>query len=184
MTIQKYALSARLLHWAMAVGFLAMWASGYYMTRLAAEDSAVEELLFDLHISTGVTLVGLMILRVLVRATHQVPALPVDMPKREQRFAHLGHIALYLFPICVLLLGWSEVDVGGHQVRWFGVPMPKVFPTLESLWGLNLENTTETLHRVFAYAFLAVVVGHIAAVFKHKNIDGHDVMPRISLRER
>ncbi|MDA7965602.1 cytochrome b/b6 domain-containing protein [Ruegeria sp.] len=182
MTPVKYALSARILHWAMAIGFLAMWASGYYMTTLAAEDSPAEELLFDLHISTGVTLVGLMILRLLVRATSTVPSLPEGMPKLDVKLAHLGHLALYILPICVLLLGWSEVDVGGHQVRWFGVPMPKIFPTMETLWGINMENLTEQLHMVLAYTFLAVAVGHVAAVVKHKMVDGHDVLPRMSFR--
>lgn len=184
MTPTKYALSARLLHWAMALGFLAMWASGFYMTKLAAEDSPVEELLFDLHISTGVTLVGFMILRLLVRATHQVPALPAEMPELDKKLSHLGHLALYVLPVFVLTLGWSEVDVGGHQVRWFGITMPKIFPTMETLWGLNLENITEKLHMIFAYLFLAVVAGHVAAVIKHKYVDGHDVMPRMSLREK
>lgn len=52
----RYSLAARLIHWIMAAGLAFMWCCGYAMTTLVAEDSPLEELLFGLHISTGVTL--------------------------------------------------------------------------------------------------------------------------------
>ena len=53
MTEERYHVSARLIHWIMAVGFVFMWGCGYAMTTLVAEDSPLEEFLFDLHISVG-----------------------------------------------------------------------------------------------------------------------------------
>ena len=48
----RYKPGARVLHWLMAAGFIFMWACGYAMTTWVAEDSALEELLFDLHVSS------------------------------------------------------------------------------------------------------------------------------------
>ena len=52
----RYVRSARLLHWLMAVGFIFMWSCGFAMTSLVADDSQLQEFLFGLHVSIGVTL--------------------------------------------------------------------------------------------------------------------------------
>ena len=50
MTDDRYHPAARLIHWAMALGFVFMWGCGYAMTTLVEDDSPLEEFLFDLHI--------------------------------------------------------------------------------------------------------------------------------------
>ncbi|MCY4470689.1 MAG: cytochrome b/b6 domain-containing protein, partial [Thiotrichales bacterium] len=70
MTDEKYHLATRLIHWIMAVGFVFMWGCGYAMTTLVVEDSPLEEFLFDLHISVGVTLLALLAVRIAVRLVH------------------------------------------------------------------------------------------------------------------
>jgi cytochrome b561 len=183
MTDQKYVYSARVLHWLMAVGFLFMWGSGFIMTMETIEDTPLEENLFGLHISTGVMLVVLMIVRLAIRFANKPPALPDFMPAWEKLGSHLGHLGLYLLPIAVLTIGWAEVDFGGHGVKWFGIMMPKIFPTMEMYGGINLEETTEVLHRWLAYATFGLFVAHVLAVLKHRYLDGHDVLYRMSLKD-
>lgn len=180
--MERYVLSARVLHWLMALCFLFMWISGFAMGGLVQEDTALEEQLVGLHISMGVTLLFLLVLRIVIRLLNKPPALPEGFPVWERIGAHLGHLALYLLPAATILIGWAETDFGGHGVHWFGLTMPKVFPTMEFLGGVNLEEMTELLHELFAYAMLAVAVVHVAAVLKHKWYDGHDVMSRITFR--
>ena len=60
------------------------------------------------------------------------------------------------------------------------VSMPKVFPTMETLFGFKLETATATLHMWLAYAMLGLAMVHVAAVVKHRWIDGHDVMYRMT----
>ena len=177
----RYSLAARLIHWVMAVGFTFMWACGYAMTTLVAEDSPLEELLFGLHISTGVTLLLLLAVRVGIRLAYTPPPLPAAIPPLERVGARLGHAALYALPAVVIAVGWFEVDAGGHGVAWFGVDLPKVFPTLETLGGYEVEDTAATVHRWLAYAMLGVAAVHVAAVAKHRWIDRHDVLRRMAL---
>ena len=59
--------------------------------------------------------------------------------------------------------------------------MPKIFPTAEVLWGLPVEELSESVHRWAAYTMLGLAVVRVAAVVKYKWIDGHDVMYRMSL---
>lgn len=178
----RYTFLARVLHWVMAVGFLFMWVCGYAMTSLVAEDSALEEFLFGLHISIGVTLLGLLMVRLAVRLLQSPPPLPGGLARWERFGSHLGHWGLYVLPAAVIAVGWAETDFGGHGVSWFGLAMPKIFPTMESLWGLNLETTTALLHMWGAYTMLALAAVHVAAVVKHRWIDGHDVLHRMTFK--
>ncbi|MEM9630355.1 MAG: cytochrome b [Pseudomonadota bacterium] len=182
MTEQKYVVSARILHWLMAIGFLTMWSTGYTMTQDRFDDTPVQDFLFSFHISTGVTLIALLALRIAVRLTNKPPALPEGLGSWEKMGSHLGHAGLYLLPLLVMIMGWAEVDLGGHGVRWFGIAMPKIFPTMEFLAGINLEEATEVAHASLAWLMLALVTVHVAAVLKHKYSDGHDVLHRMSLR--
>lgn len=178
--VERYALSARILHWLMALGFVFMWASGYAMTSLVTDDTPLEELLFGLHISMGVTLLILLLLRGAVRSLIPPPALPQSLPAWEKTGSHLGHLCLYLLPAAIIAIGWAETDFGGHGVKWFGVSMPKIFPTMETLLGFELESLTATLHMWLAYTMLALALVHIAAVAKHRWIDGQDVLHRMT----
>ena len=138
MTNEKYHLSARLMHWIMAVGFVFMWGCGYAMTTLVAEDSPLEEFLFDLHISVGVTLLALLVLRIAIRLLHRPPPLPDSIRGLERTAAHLGHAALYALPAMVIAVGWAETNFAGHAVQWFGVETPRAFPeTGEDLQDLS-----------------------------------------------
>ena len=180
----RYALSARVLHWLMALGFAFMWLCGYAMTSLVAEDSLLEETLFDLHISIGVTLLALLVVRIAIRILIPPPPLPEFLTRWERSASHLGHLGLYVLPAATIAIGWMETDFGGHGVKWFGASMPKIFPTMETLFGLKLETATSTLHMWLAYTMLALAMIHVAAVAKHRWFDGHDVLSRMTFSLR
>ena len=180
MTEERYHLSARLIHWIMALGFLFMWGCGYTMTTLVGEDSPLEEFLFDLHISVGVTLLALLVVRIAVRLAHAPPPLPASIRGLERTAAHLGHAALYALPAMVIAAGWAETNFGGHAVKWFGVEMPRVFPET----GEALQILSTDVHMWLAYTMLAVAAGHVAAAYKHRWFDGHDVIGRMTFGGR
>ena len=177
MAKKRYHWSARLMHWLMAVGFVFMWACGYTMTTLVAEDSPLEEFLFDLHISVGVTLLVLLVARIVIRLIYTPPPLPNSIRGLERRAAHLGHAALYALPALVIAAGWAETNFGGHTVQWFGVELPRVFPET----GERLQDLSADVHMWLAYGMLAAAVGHVAAAFKHNWIDGHDIIRRMTI---
>ena len=176
MTEDRYHLAARLMHWLMALGFVFMWGCGYAMTTLVEEDSPLEEFLFDLHISVGVTLLSLLVARIAIRLIHKPPPLPDSIRGMERKAAHLGHAALYALPALVIAAGWAETDFGGHAVQWFGIEMPRIFPET----GEALQDLSEDVHMWLAYGMLAVAAGHVLAAFKHRWLDGHDVIRRMT----
>ena len=180
MTDDRYHLAARLIHWVMALGFVFMWGCGYAMTTLVEDDSPLEELLFDLHISVGVTLLALLAARIGVRMAHRPPPLPDAIQGLERTAAHLGHAALYALPAVVIAVGWAETNFSGYAVRWFGVETPTVFPET----GEYLQDLSAEVHMWLAYTMLAVAAGHVAAAYKHRWIDGHDVIHRMTFGGR
>ena len=131
MSAPRYVLAARLLHWLMAAGFVVMWACGYVMTTWAGKDTPLEELLFDLHISIGVTLAALLVLRIAIRLTRRPPKLPEGIGRLERHGARLGQAALYAVPAMVICAVWAGTNLGDHTVKWFGAELLKVFPTVE-----------------------------------------------------
>ena len=179
MSQNSYSTGIRAIHWLMAVGFFFMWGSGCYMTTMAEEDSHLEELLFSVHISVGVTLLWLLMARIVVRKVSPPVTLSDRFSTLEKAGAHFAHISLYALPALIIVLGWAETDFGGYGVNWFGIEMPKLFPTRETFASINLELFTSTLHKWLAYLMLIVAVLHIAAVFKHRWVDGDDVLQRM-----
>ena len=178
---ERYTLAARLLHWLMAAGFVFMWGCGYTMAELVEEDSPLEELLFDLHIATGVTLAVLLLVRLWVRLRNAPPPLPPGLPPIERIGAHVGHWTLYVFPAIVIAIGWAETNISGHTVHWYGgIPMPALFPTVEGAFGEFVGGWAETLHMWFAYTMLGVAVVHVAGAVKHR-IEGNDVLYRMTI---
>ena len=177
-----YSPAASWLHWTMAIGFACMWALGCTMATSVEEDSPLEEWLYDLHVSLGVTLLALLALRVFVRWWQVPPPLPSELSRFERRAAHARHIALYLFPAAIIARGWLETDPSGHTVHWFGVELAKPLPTLKGRFAEQLAEAAELLHKWLAYAMLAVAIGHALAAVKHR-IGGHDAIHRMRLGE-
>lgn len=180
MTSEKYAISIRTLHWAMAVAFLIMWGTGIGMG-FVTDESATHDLMTGLHISTGALLAILLIIRIVCRFATRTPAETFNFPLWERIGAKLGHVALYLLPLIVIAIGWAGADLGGHGVTMFGIPMPKLLPTIDNWERTSINGTFEELHEILAFVMLGVTVVHIAAVLKHKYMDHQDVLPRMTI---
>jgi len=183
-----YAMPARALHWLMAAGFVFMWACGYAMTSLPSlieDDSPFEELLYMLHISTGVTLFALLIARVAVRRVYPPPPPVAGLSRFEVRASHAAHILLYVLPAMIITVGWVEVDFGGHAPPFYGLgELPMLLPEVEYIAGFEVEEVLETAHRWLAYGMLCLALAHAGAVVKHRWIDRNDVFHRMSLGRR
>ncbi|CAG1773251.1 partial Cytochrome b561, partial [uncultured bacterium] len=88
--------------------------------------------------------------------------------------AHWGHRALYALMVVTPLVGWADSNLHGRPVKLFGLPLPKLFPTVE-----DIGTTSGYIHTVLAYTLLGVVAVHVAAVIKHRYVDRADVLRRI-----
>lgn len=169
-----YGLSARSLHWLMALSFVSLFVSGAIMVEFDKNDS-LRAAFYAFHKSVGVTIIGLLLLRLAVRLTRGVPPDSPHLPRWERRAAHAGHWALYALMAATPVVGWAISDVYGYGVSLFGLPLPKLFPTRDGLGPLLSD-----LHTWLAYTFLALIGVHLLAVAKHRYLDRDCVMHRMA----
>ena len=171
--MKKYTATAIVVHWAMAAGIVGIFLFGRYMADLPVSPAKLKY--YSWHKWAGVTLFALLAFRIVWRATHRPPELPVHMSRGERFVAHAGHAALYLLMIAVPLSGWLMSSAKGIQTVLFGVlPIPDLLAKNKELGQL-----LQTLHWGLNMLFAAVVVGHVAAALKHHFIDKDEVLTRI-----
>ena len=105
----------------------------------------------------------LALVRLGVRLKRGVPPLPEDLPSVQVDAAKLSHIALYALLIAMPLIGWGMLSAGGYPIALFGsFHLPGILPQDDRLYAL-----LRTAHTLFAYAFFATILLHIAAALFH-----------------
>ncbi|WP_300063875.1 cytochrome b/b6 domain-containing protein [uncultured Roseobacter sp.] len=173
----------RILHWTMAIGFVLMWMSGVFVTNVEGRPFWVENdrqgVVRDLHKSIGLTLVALLFLRYALRLVYQPPALPEAIGPKERRLAHLGHLMLYGVVIIATLTGLAIADVHEYGNAYFGIELPQIFPTTETILGFGSTPWAYALHAIVVYGLLLLVTGHVTSVMLHKKFQNVDLLPRM-----
>ena len=172
-TPEKHPFPLRILHWLAVAGFTVLFITGPIMVDLDKTDPLRADL-FGLHKSFGVIAILLLIARLRVRLRSALPTLPTSLQDWEVTLAHWGHRGLYALMIATPIVGWADSNFHGKPVKLFGIPLPKLFPTIE-----DIGTTPGLIHTVLAYTLLGLVAVHVAAVVKHRYVDRADVLHRI-----
>jgi len=171
--IEKYPALLRVLHWSAAAAFTFLFITGPIMVDLG-KDEPLRRDLFNLHKSVGVIAIILLALRLTVRLRSVLPPLPSKLQGWEIKLAYWGHCVLYALMVVTPLVGWADSNLHGRPVKLFGLPLVKLFPTVE-----GIGNAPGYVHTVLAYTLLGLVAIHVAAVIKHRYFDRADVLQRI-----
>ena len=170
---EKHPFPLRILHWLAVAGFTVLFITGPIMVDLDKTDPLRADL-FGLHKSFGVIAILLLIARLRVRLRTTLPTLPTSLQAWETKLAHWGHRGLYALMIVTPIVGWADSNFHGKPVKLFGLPLPKLFPTIE-----DIGTTPGLIHTVLAYTLLGLVAVHVAAVVKHRYFDKADVLRRM-----
>jgi len=163
-----YTRVAKGLHWLMAVMIFGLFGLGIYMTDLPLSPEKLQ--LYSWHKWAGVTFFTLVWLRLIWRASHRPPPLPAQMTAGQQRAAHLGHAALYVFMLAIPLSGWLMSSAKGFQTVWFGIiPLPDLIEKNRELGDILV-----LVHKGLAVSLMILAVGHTVMALKHhfKDRDG------------
>lgn len=173
MSVERYSLSLRVLHWLMALMIIGMLIGGFLMDFVPDEYAG---LVYGLHKSFGVTALLLVVVRIIVRLTSYIPPLPAAISGMDRKLAKIGHGVLYLFMILMPLSGFvmSSAHPKRFGVEFFGIKLPDL-PASEYWSHLGHE-----IHEILPWAFILLIIVHVVAVIKHRR-EGPDadVMPRM-----
>jgi cytochrome b561 len=157
---ERFALPARVLHWLMALLILSMLLIGAGMVSTA---SVRYPQLLAWHRPIGLAILILALLRIIVRLTHRPPPLPLDLPPLQKAVAKGSHYLLYLLMIVVPLIGWAMQSAAGYPVTvWRGFNLYPILPHDVAVYGWLRQ-----AHGLLAYAFLLLILGHLAAALFH-----------------
>lgn len=103
----RYGHVAILLHWAIAALILANLVVGFFMEGLTG---SLRGTLVNFHLSSGMTILALTVVRVLWRLTHTPPPHAASMKPWERHAATLAHFALYLAMVLMPLTGLGIIS--------------------------------------------------------------------------
>ncbi len=103
----RYSRVAIILHWVIAALIFANLVVGFYMEGLTG---SLRSSAIAFHLSSGMTVLALTIVRVLWRLTHTPPPHSASMKPWEQHAATLAHFALYMAMVLMPLTGLSIIS--------------------------------------------------------------------------
>ena len=169
-----YGPVARALHWLVAALAVMVVAFGW-AAEAAARDTPARASLLLLHRSLGLTILGLMLLRILWRLHHPAPALPAALGRFDAALTRATHLALYLIFIAMPLAGYLNAAAAGHRVSLFGaVSIPPLLPRDE-----RLAQAAIAAHLVGQYLIYGLVGAHIAGALFHPLVGRAGVIDRM-----
>jgi len=179
---ERYTLIQRLLHWVIAVLVLASLAAGamlYAFGFVGLRDTfgmGVTNTIYTAHKTSGVLILGLMLVRVAVRYKLGVPA-PVPTLTGFERIASATvHRLFYVGLIGMAVLGWLATAAGGFPVEFFSARLPGILPKNEAL-----SATLFLMHGLVAIALLGLIALHVGAAMMHWKVKRDGVMQRMML---
>jgi cytochrome b561 len=162
---------ARFLHWLVVVLIAAQFLIGWTMPGVHRGTQPTG--LIAWHLGVGAALVAAMAVRVVWRVTHRPP--PDSLPPMLSTVSRLTHLLLYAALIVVPLLGWANASSRGWNVKLFGmIDLPALTPT-----GSALGHAMGDVHGALAWALLALICAHVAAVLFHAFVRKDGVVQRM-----
>jgi cytochrome b561 len=158
---QRYTAVARWLHWIIAILIIWNVVSGLGHEALPRGQAII---VMGLHISSGLTILALSVLRLIWRLTHRPPPLP-PMKPWQVGLAHGTHWAFYALMILLPLSGWAIVSSGPFPIRWFSL---LAVPKLAVSKGDAILDASEEGHEIMGLIMAALVLLHVGAALWHQ----------------
>lgn len=156
---RHFNLTARVLHWSMALMIVAMLFVGIGMVT----SLSLRPTLISLHRPLGIAILLLVIVRLINRLRHRPLPLPADLPAVQVFAAKASHWLLYALMFAMPLIGWSMLSAGGYPVTMFnGVALPAIAPHNATVYAV-----LRSAHTWLALLLFATVLMHLAAALFH-----------------
>lgn len=155
-----FTLTARVLHWLMALMILSMLFIGVGMV---SSVSARHDWLLRIHKPLGIAILVLAVVRLTVRLRNPPPALPADLPMLQKLAALASHWMLYALMFALPLVGWAMLSAGGYPVMLSeSIRLPAIFSTSPFAFAV-LRHAHAWLAMLLFLTFLA----HMSAALYH-----------------
>lgn len=182
---QRYTRVAITFHWVIAALMIANIVAVWVVDSLPED---LQRPTIDWHKSTGMTVLGLALMRILWRWTHRPPPLPADYKPIEKRAAHGVHYLLYALIVLLPLSGYLHdsawKDSAAHPDYWYGLFQWPRWPGLVHMAQPAREMWHDrwfSVHAIAGKALYALFSLHVAGALKHQWLDRHAELQRMGV---
>lgn len=167
--IDRFPLSMRLLHWAMASLIISMLLAGFAMIRSLEPWHLT---ILNAHKAFGSIAFLLVLGRFFVRVKSTLPPLPKTLSNLQRHVATASHFVLYGLMITMPVSGYLMQYFAARPVDVFGlVILPSSLTADIERYALLRE-----IHGYVASAFVIVILIHVAAALHHHFIRKDSVL--------
>lgn len=168
----KYSMTAKAFHWIIVALIAIQLPLGWLMPDIKRGMTPGSAM--SLHISIGITILALIVLRFLWRLTH--PVAPESyLPAWQRVSSEAVHWLLYLVVLVTTLTGWFFESARGWSVNLFGVlPLPRLVTE-----GSPTGHAIGELHETMIWVLVTLVAIHILAALVHLFVYKDRVMHRM-----
>lgn len=169
-----YAGSQNAIHWTVFLSVLGLYGLTY-VEDLFPRGDPNRDLVWWFHISFGLMLFALVVLRIGLRLLYGAPELPSEMTPLERWLAKVAHLLLYALLVAIPVLGIFLTWFRGDALSFFGLfTIPAPFSPDRATAGFTKE-----LHGLCANLILILAGLHAAAALWHHFIRKVDVLKRM-----
>jgi len=168
----QYGPTAKILHWLVVALLLVQYTIGWLMPDIHRGMKPGAPMTF--HISVGITLLVLIVLRLVWRLTHAV-APESSLPPWQRLSSEAVHWLLYVLVLATTMTGWLFASFRGWGVPFFYLfPMPMLAAD-DAAAGKAVDG----LHQAMEWALLVFIVVHVAAALAHRFVYRDRIMQRM-----
>src|SRR5947209_895478 len=168
----QYGPTAQVFHWLVAALLLVQYTIGWLMPDIHRGMTPGAAMTF--HVSIGLTVLVLIVLRFVWRLTHPV-APESSLPPWQRLSSEVVHWALYVMVLATTITGWLFASYRGWGVSWFYlVPLP-MLASENAAAGKAIDG----LHQAAEWTLLALIGIHIAAALAHIFVYRDRIMQRM-----
>ena len=182
--VQRYNTTAMVLPWLVAAMILVNIVAGLIAQSRGKDPSA--QGIIDIHKSIGLTILGLVVLRLLWSWARTPPPMPRSYAPWEQTAAHAAHWALYALMFLLPLTGyihdsaWKEAPT--HPILLYGlVGFPRIgfVEALDPATKEAVHSGFATAHLYLGYLLYVLLALHLLGVVKHQAMDRERELQRM-----
>ncbi|MGY1424110.1 cytochrome b [Lysobacter sp. A289] len=177
--VDRWGAVSQWLHWVIVALLLCLAVIGLSLDSLPKSPKYFW--VYDLHKSTGLTVLALTVLRLAWRVYAGAPDRLPGLPSWQSRIASITHGLLYALIFAMPLSGWLYDSASGlRPLHWYTLfEVPK-------LTGPNpaLRELAHGAHEWLFWVLVALVVLHAGAAFYHHFFEGDATLRRMLPKPR
>ena len=169
-TLTEYGLISKLLHWVSALLLFAQIPLGFYLVDL---EFGIERInLENIHITIGLSIFYLVILRLLYKSLNPTPKLGPSVFTGQKFLAKLNHVLLYVTILSITISGIFKKLFNGEMLTIF-------YKKIQIQDNFELGELFYDIHVISNYVLIGLIIIHILAVIVHKLFFDDNLLKRM-----